>query len=600
MEHLGVAVAIFAAAVVAVPVAVRLGLGAVLGYLVAGIAIGPWVGRIVTDVPTILSFSELGVVLMMFVIGLELEPKRLWALRRSIFANGAIQLAVCAAAFAAIGLAWAPWPVALVAGLGLALSSTAIAMATLEERNLTATPAGTAGFGILLFQDIAAIPIIALVPLLATGGVALGEGQEPGWFVAGRALLVLAAVVLVGRVVMRQVFRLIALTELREIFTAAALLIVVGIAALMESLHLSMSLGAFIAGVLLADSEYRHELEADIDPFKGLLLGLFFIAVGMSIDFGVLLDQPATVLLLTAGFVALKWGLMRALTPAFGVVAGQRGLFATLLGQGGEFAFVVFSAGLAARVLDAATASLLTLVVALSMLSTPLVLLLQGRLARRRGVEDRPEADVIEGQDNPVILAGFGRVGQIVGRLLTASGVSATVLEHDPNQVEFLRQFGFKVFYGDATRLDLLEQAGIARARVLVIALDDPDTGLALASTVRERYPALKIVTRVRDLTQLYRMKDLGVTAIERETFEGALMIGRHVLEALGESPHVARNAARKFRRFNLAGIERVYPHYKDRKALVSITRESRRQMEEMFAEDRAAREREREEGGWD
>ncbi|RAS00842.1 glutathione-regulated potassium-efflux system protein KefC [Cupriavidus alkaliphilus] len=588
------------AAVVAVPLARRGGLGAVLGYLLAGAAIGPFALRLVTDVESILHFSEFGVVLMMFVIGLELEPRKLWALRRSIFGYGGAQLAACALMIGAVAaLAGAPWQVALVAGLGLALSSTAIALATLTERNLFGTPAGAASFGILLFQDIAAIPMIALLPLLATQGAAGAGAGAAGWLAAGKAVAVIGAAVAGGRYLVRPALRFIARTDMREMFTAFALLLVVGIALMMDAVGLSMALGTFLAGVLLADSEYRHALEADLEPFKGLLLGLFFMAVGMSIDFAVLARSPWLVLGLVTAFVVAKTAVLALLARHFSIARGQRLLFALLISQGGEFAFVVFGVAGGAGLLPRETEALLVLVVALSMVATPLLLLAYDRLvAPRIGAGKARPDEVITPQQNPVLIAGFGRFGQIIGRLLYSQGVGVTVLDHDPDQIDFLRQYGFKVFYGDATRLDLLEAAGIADARILVVAIDSMDDSLALIDRVRERFPDLQIYARARHVSHVYQLKDRGVQLFEREMFEGSLMLGRRVLEGLGFDPGEARNVALRFRRHNIEAIDRFYPHYTDQKKLVSLARQARDELEEMFRQDREQR-RQREEAEW-
>ncbi|MBY4946632.1 glutathione-regulated potassium-efflux system protein KefC [Cupriavidus respiraculi] len=588
------------AAVAAVPLARRLGLGAVLGYLLAGVAIGPWAFGLVTNVESILHFSEFGVVMMMFVIGLELEPKKLWALRRSIFGYGGAQMAGCALAIGiAAVLLGLSWQAALVAALGLALSSTAIALATLSERNLFNTPAGVASFGILLFQDMAAIPMIALLPMLAVQGAA---GQPTGhgdWVDAGAALGVIALVVVGGRYLVRPALRFIARTDMREMFTAFALLLVVGIAMMMEGVGMSMALGTFLAGVLLADSEYRHALEADLEPFKGLLLGLFFMAVGMSIDFGVMMREPVLVVALVAGVVGVKALVMRLLAARLGIARGQRLLFALLISQAGEFAFVVFGVAKGAALIDPATASLLVLVVALSMVTTPLLLVAYDKIVgpRLRGMSKRPD-DVIEPQDNPVLIAGFGRFGQIVGRMLYAQGIGVTVLDHDPDQIEFLRQYDFKIFYGDATRMDLLEAAGAAKARILVVAVDGLEESLTLIDGVRQRFPHLQIYARARHVSHVYLLKDRGVHLFEREMFEGSLMLGRRVLEGLGFDPMEARNAALKFRRHNIQAIDRFYPHYTDQKKLVSLARQARDELEEMFRQDREER-RKREEAEW-
>ena len=406
------------------------------------------------------------------------------------------------------------------------------AAATLDERNLKGTPTGTTAFAILLFQDIAAIPMIAVVPLLGVAAAhgATGPGMDP-LRIAG----VIAALVLGGRYLIRPALRAIAKTGLREIFTAFSLLLVIAIALLMQWVGLSMALGAFMAGVLLADSEYRHALETDLEPFKGLLLGLFFIAVGMSVDFGVFLAQPWLILGLVAGFLAIKVGVLYLLAKTFDIPRSQQALFAFLLSQGGEFAFVVFGAAQAARVFSDNVASILVVVVALSMVCTPLLLIVHdGLIAPRYRLGPKGPADAIDSNEAHVIIAGFGRFGQIVGRLLKVNGVAMTVLDHDPDQIELVRKFGNKVFYGDATRIDLLHAAGAAHARALVVAIDDIDDSLALVKAVRHEFPGLPLMARARNVTHYYDLKDLGVTIIERETFESALLLGRQVLTELG------------------------------------------------------------------
>jgi glutathione-regulated potassium-efflux system ancillary protein KefC len=574
-----------AAAVVAVPIAKRFGLGAVLGYLMAGVAIGPWGLGLISQVEDILHFSEFGVVLLLFLIGLELEPKRLWSLRRSIFGWGTAQVGLVSTALFVAGLLLgADWKAALIASLGLSLSSTAIALATLGERNLMTTGAGSAGFSLLLFQDIAAIPMIAIVPLL---GVAATSSGEPAWQTALKVAAVIAALVVGGRFLIRPLLRMIAKTEIREVFTAFALLLVIGIGLLMQSVGMSMALGTFLAGVLLADSEYRHALETDLEPFKGLLLGLFFIAVGMSIDFGVLLRAPLLVAGMLAGFLAIKTGVLFALSRYFNILAPQRLLFAIMLSQGGEFAFVIFGAAATANVFSADTASALMVVVALSMVATPLMLLAYDKLIapRLRNVDKRP-ADDVHGQNEPVIIAGFGRFGQIIGRLLRASRIGITVLDHDPDQIDLLRKFGFKVFYGDATRVDLLHAAGAGKARALVVAIDGVQESIDLVDAVRKEFPHLKILARARNVSHYYDLLDRGVTVIERETFESALQLGRRTLQELGYGAYQARQAAMKFRAHNLKSLMDVYPYYKDQKQLVSMSAQARDELEAMFARD--------------
>ncbi len=577
-----------AAAVICVPIAARLGLGSVLGYLIAGIAIGPWGFGFVGDVQATQNLAELGVVLMLFVIGLELEPRRLGAMRRTVFGGGSVQLVVSGAvlggAMLAIGL---PWQAALVGGMSLALSSTAIATQAMTERNMLETPPGRATFGILLFQDIAAIPLIALVPLL---GGAAKAGADPLWVRLGIAVAAIGGIVVVGRFLMRPALRVIARTNLRELFTAFALLLVLGIAEVMSIAGLSMALGAFLAGVLLAGSEFRHALESDIEPFKGLLLGLFFISVGMTIDFGLLGTRPLAVAGLLAGFLALKIGSLWAVARMLDMCR-ERWLFASLLSQGGEFAFVVFGVARESRVFTAEWEALLTVTVALSMATTPLLLLAHDRLlARRARAEREPDTPSADG---PVIIAGFGRFGQIVGRLLLASGIRPVVLDHDPDAVESLRRFGFRVYYGDATRLDLLESAGARKARLLVNAIDDVEDSLALVDRVRANFPELPILSRARNVSHHFELRLRGITVAERETFEAALRVGRSVLETLGVDRYRARELADAFRRANVASVEAMLPFYQDEARRMSIAKQGREELERQFAQDRERFERE-------
>ena len=581
------------AAVLAVPLAKALGLGSIIGYLAAGIAIGPWGLGLVSNVQDILHFAEFGVVLMLFLVGLELQPSRLWAMRRPIFGTGSAQVLGCAAVlFAAGWLAGLPWRISLVAALGLALSSTAIALQVLAERNLMRTSSGRAGFSILLFQDVAAIPILALLPLL---GAAAGAGDDHS---AGEVLLealkivgVIGAIVLGGRLLLRPLLRWIAKSRTPEIFTAASLLLVVGIAYLMVMVGLSMALGAFLAGVLLADSEYRSELEADIEPFKGLLLGLFFIAVGMSIDFGVLMRSPWLMAGILLGFLALKAVVIYTLAKVAGVPYQERPVFTLLLAQGGEFAFVVFQAAAGAQVFSAETASLLIGAVALSMLISPLLLVLVDRALLRRYAQLKPaappEQEISEPQEAPVIIAGFGRYGQIVARVMLAQGIPTTVLDHSVEILEIARAFGYRVFYGDATRLDLLRIAGAEHARVLVVAVDDPEQSLKIVTLARKHFPQLQLVARARDLTHWNALRDLGVTLVQRELFESSLASARTVLELMGQSPTRAQEMTRRFREHNIALADRMYPHHKDRAKMVAVAREGRAQLAEQMAKER-------------
>ncbi len=577
------------AAVLAVPLARALGLGSIIGYLAAGIAIGPWGLKLVTDPAAMLHFSEFGVVLMLFLVGLELEPRRLWALRRPIFGWGSVQLFGSAALVMAVAVAaGVDWRLALVAGLGLGMSSTAIGLSVLHERNLMATPAGQNVLSVMLLQDIAAIPILAVLPLLAAGAHADSGG---GWLGAAKAFGVIAAIVFGGRLLLRPALRWIARSNTPEIFTAAALLLVVATAALMQSVGLSMALGAFLAGVLLAESEYRTELETDLEPFKGLLLGLFFIAVGMSIDFAVVLAHPGVVAAVVLGFLLLKAGVLWTMARVMPIPLKERPVFVILLAQGGEFGFVVFQTALGAQLISAEASSLLVAAVALSMLLTPLLLVGAARWqAQHQGSTGPQLAEIDEEQAAPIIICGFGRYGQIVGRLLNANGLSATVLDHNAEAVESLRKFGWPAFYGDATRLDLLRTAGGDRARVIVVAIDDVEQSLKVVDLVRQHFPQAAIVARARDVTHWYGLRERGVQHIERETFESALHSGRSVLELMGWQPHAARNQALRFRRHNLELMLQMAPHRKDEKTLIALAKQGRQQLEEQWSREREER----------
>jgi glutathione-regulated potassium-efflux system ancillary protein KefC len=592
------------AAVIAVPVSKALGLGSIIGYLAAGIAIGPWGLGLVTNVQDILHFAEFGVVLMLFLVGLELEPKRLWSLRQPIFGWGSAQVIACAgvlfiALWAAsltipsVSSALGGWKTALVAALGLALSSTAIALQVMGERNLLPTTSGQAGFSILLFQDVAAIPILALIPLL-------GVNQEVSEASAGidiaysaiKIVAIIVSIVFGGRLLLQPIFRWIARSKTPEIFTAASLLLVVGIAALMLFVGLSMALGAFLAGVLLAESEYRRELETDIQPFKGLLLGLFFIAVGMSIDFSVLINNPWLIAGVLFAFIAIKFAVIYGITRLMKVPFQERPVLTLLLAQGGEFAFVVFQAAAGAKVFPPETASLLIGVVALSMLISPLILIPIDKLwlPRYANCDVTLPDEISEQQVAPIIIAGFGRYGQIVGRLLLAQDISTTVLDHDAEMIETARSFGYRVFYGDATRLDLLRTAGAATAQILVIAVDDVEQSLAIVDLAKEHFSQLTLVVRARDATHWNKLRDRDVTLIQRELFESSLLSGASVLELLGYAAADASRVVQLFKTHNVELLEQMYPHYKDRAKLITVAKLGRQQLAEQMARERELR----------
>jgi len=587
------------AAVIAVPVAKFLGLGSIIGYLGAGILIGPWGLKLVTDPKDMLHFAEFGVVLMLFLVGLELEPQRLWSLRKPIFGWGSLQLFGSAALLAAAAMAFGlDWRLAVVASFGLALSSTAIGLGVLAERNLMATSSGEGVLSVSLLQDIAAIPILALLPFLA---VAAGTSDGGGWLGAAKAIGTIAIVILGGRLLLRPALRWVAKSDSPEIFTAASLLLVVASAALMDRVGLSMALGAFLAGVLLAESEYRRELETDIEPFKGLLLGLFFIAVGMSIDFAVVRERPFVIAAVVAGFLVVKAAVLWAMARAMPVPKPERPVFVILLAQGGEFGFVVFQTAAQAGVITAPVSSLLVAAVAISMLLTPLLLVAADRwlIPLLAGSKKARLAEISEPQHARVIIAGSGRYGQIVGRMLFANGITPTILDHDAEAIEGLRRFGWRAFYGDATRLDLMRTAGAAEASLLVLAIDDIEQSVDVARMVRENFPALTIVARARNVQHFYELHELGVAFIERETFDSALMSARSALEHLGWQPHQARNLALRFRRYNIAQLHQMAPHRKDEAKLMAAARQGRQQLEELFALERQQAAERQARAGW-
>ena len=582
------------AAVVVVPLSKALGLGSIIGYLAAGMAIGPWGLALVTDVQTILHFAEFGVVLMLFLVGLELEPSRLWSMRRPIFGWGGLQVLSCTAILfiaAQAAFYWVEgsdhsWKVLLVASLGLALSSTAIALQVLGERNQLATPSGQSAFAVLLFQDVAAIPILALLPLLAVQ--AAGDSGNV-WLEGAKAIGAIVGIILGGRLLMRPLFRWIARSKTPEIFTAAALLLVVSIAALMQFVGLSMALGAFLAGVLLAESEYRRELETDIEPFKGLLLGLFFIAVGMSIDFGVVLKSPWLIAGTVLAFMALKAVAIYTIARAMKLPYPDRPVFTLMLAQGGEFAFVVYQQAVGLKIFTPEVGSMLLGAVALSMLLSPLVLVAIDKLLLPRYAQlGATQMDEIsEQQRSPIIVAGIGRYGQIILRILAANGYKATVLDHDAEQVEGLMRFGYRAFYGDATRLDLLRTAGATTAKVLIVAIDNVEQSLEIVDICQEYFPQLQLVVRARNVQHFYQLRAKGVTLIQRETFESSLQSAQDVLKALGHSAEDAHLSAQRFRDHNLAQIEQMWPHHQDEERLISIARAGRQQLDELMAQER-------------
>ncbi|WEM42517.1 glutathione-regulated potassium-efflux system protein KefB [Photobacterium sp. DA100] len=600
-DVLSVSVVFLAAAVVAVPIAQRLGLGSVLGYLLAGIAIGPWGLRLISDVDAILHFSEFGVVLLLFLIGLELNPKKLWQMRKPILGLGGSQVVVTSLVIAALvlllaGQSWLPavsWRDALVVGMGLALSSTAIALRVIEEQNLGGSETGQSGFAVLLFQDIAVIPMLAFLPVLAGGGG--GSWIDFAWMIGG-----ILALLVGGHFLLRPLFRWVVLSGVRELFNVAALLLVIGIALGMQSLGLSMALGTFLAGVLLAESEYRHELEIAIEPFKGLLLGLFFISVGMAVNLGLLLQYPLQILLAVVALISIKGFILYGLARLFGIRAKSRSQMAAILSQGGEFAFVLFTAAMGEGLLGRELSAFLLVVVSLSMMTTPLILLLQDKWFIRTfkaEAEAELESDVID-REPRVIITGFGRFGQVVGRLLFANKIRVTVLERDPSQIQFLRKFGYKVYYGDATQLDLLRAAGADKAEAIIICTDEPDEVMEVVDLCQQYFPKLKILARARSRVEAHELLSHGVENFSRETFAGALDLGRQALISLGMHPYQAKRAEAHFRRLDTTALRDLLPQHSEDVHLATRAREARKELEEIF--DREMRgERERHDG-WD
>jgi CPA2 family monovalent cation:H+ antiporter-2 len=553
------------AGVVAVPIASKLGLGSVLGYLIAGIAISPLLAALHVDVISLQHFAEFGVVMMLFLVGLELEPKMLWAMKAKLLGLGGLQVGLTALAVMAVAmLLGQAWTVALAIGLVLALSSTAIVLQTLNEKGLMKSDGGQGSFQVLLFQDIAVIPMLALIPLLAmpdlmgaAGHVVESAGHAeaenpglvaglPGWQRGLVTIGAIAAVVLGGSVLTRPIFRFIAIAKLRELFTATALMMVIGIALLMSLVGLSPALGTFLAGVVLANSEYRHELESDIDPFKGLLLGLFFMTVGAGINFQLLFDNFAAILGLTLGLIALKTGVLLILARIFRIGGSDRWLFALGLAQAGEFGFVLLSFTVANQVIPAAVADQLLLVVALSMLLTPALFIAYDRLiVPRHAAGSRADDDI--DAEAPVIIAGHGRFGGIVNRMLLAAGHKTVVLDVSSAQLEMLRAFDVKVFFGDASRPDLLHAAGIDSARMLVVAIDDPEQAVELVRHVSQNHPNVRIIARAMDRTHVYALYAAGARDIIRDTFDSAVRAGRSALEAMGAHPYDAERQAQGF-----------------------------------------------------
>ncbi len=579
---------LLATAVLLVPLSRRLGLGSVLGYLAGGALIGPSGLRLITDVEEIASVAGLGVVMLLFLIGIEVRPQRLWVMRRAVFVLGPAQVAVTTAALAVAGrLFGLPWPAAVVVGAGLALSSTAIVLPLLAERDLLGTAAGRDTFAVLLFQDLAFIPLVALVPLFA-------DGAAPGhvsWLELGRAAGAILAILIGGRFLIRPAFRAIGGARTPEVFTALALFVVAGSAALANAAGLSMSLGAFIGGVLLSDSEYRHEVQANVEPFEGLLLGFFFLSVGMSANLGLAVQEPWLFVALVPGLMLIKTAVAFGLGRLGGQSNRAAARFALALPQGSEFSFVLFSAAITAGALTQAMFDRATLAIALSMAATPLLFAASERfVVPRLGRVAKPAYDAIEDDGAPVIICGFGRVGQIVGRVLRMRGIAFTALEQDTEQVEVIRRFGSKVYYGNPSRPDLLRAAGAEHARLLVVALDDMEQTLRVVEVARRTFPNLRVLARARNRRHAHLLMDRGITRLVRETYHSSLRLSEMALEDLGVTPAEARSAVRFFQNYDERSLLDSQAFYEDERQLIQSARQAADELTGLFEADQRER----------
>jgi glutathione-regulated potassium-efflux system ancillary protein KefC/glutathione-regulated potassium-efflux system protein KefB len=609
-DNLTQAFVFLVASVVSVLIAHRVGLGSVLGYLVAGALIGPFGLGFVGDPESVMHAAEFGVVIMLFLIGLELEPALLWRLRGAIVGLGGAQVIVTGLTLAVVGMACGlEWRVAIAAGFILSLSSTAIVMQSLREKGLAATDFGRATFSVLLFQDIAVIPMLALFPLLATTRAADAHAGPlaglPAWAQTLAVFAAVGVVVLAGRLLTRPLFHWIARSHLNEIFTAAALALVVGVALLMQSVGLSPALGAFVAGVVLADSEYRHELESDIEPFRALLLGLFFISVGAGIDFPLIVERPVLILGLVAGLVVVNAATLYVLARAFGRPRPDAIMIALVLAQGGEFAFVLFAFAQMGGVIPAAVAGPLVAAVALSMALTPLLFVLGSRAASALSDSVTREApsDLPLTETPHAIIAGFGRFGQIVHRLLRANGYATSILEHSADQVESVRSFGNKANYGDASRVDLLRAAGAADAKLLIVAVDGQSKVNEIVEVAQKHFPHLAVLSRAFDRSHVYELMKRNIAAIERETFEGALRLGTAALRTLGWRAHQAERAAGLFRRHderNMRAMFEIWGAGDDSAEYRSAVSARRAMVEDMLRRDLATHQVSAPDEAWD
>jgi glutathione-regulated potassium-efflux system ancillary protein KefC len=581
------------AACVIVPLAGRFKLGSVLGYLFAGILIGPFGFGFIANSQQVMHFAEFGVVMMLFLIGLELEPATLWRMRKAILGLGGLQVVLTTTAFTLIGISLGyDWRLSLATSMALSLSSTAIVLQMLEEKNLFKTAAGESSFAVLLFQDVAVIPFLIIIPLLNASKISVIPknmlSNLPGWLHTIIIGLVIAVIIIGGRYLSKYLFYFIAKSNLREVFTATSLALIIGIALLMHAVGVSPALGAFLAGVVLANSEYRHTLESDLQPFKGLLLGLFFISVGMGINFALLASQPFVFAGFVIGLILIKLALLYILGQVFGLRDGQGTLFAFALAQGGEFAFVLFQYSESLDILTQKQASFLTLAVALSMITAPFLMMINDRFVIPHFMSRIPvrEYDTIAENDNSVILAGYGRFGQIIGRFLILQGVKVTVLEKDPDEIELLRKFGQRGYFGDASRLDLLQSAGAAKAKLLIIAVDDADKCLEIARLAKQHFPNLKIYARARNRRHAYELNKAGVDYFRRETFDSSLTMAQEVMKLLGGNTTDIARKAMKFMQHDEKTLRKSFEFFDREPDLISFTRQASGELERIFQED--------------
>jgi len=568
-------------AIVMVPIFHRLGFGSVLGYLIAGIVVGPFGLGLIHEAESVMHFAELGVVLLLFIIGLEIQPPKLWAMRKSLLGLGGLQILACGIVFFSISYALGfSLVTSFVFALALSLSSTAFAIQTLTERNQFNTEFGRSSFSVLLMQDLVAIPSLAIIPLLGNSKSA----EMPSLLSIVSLLLIVGALVVSSRILIRPLFRIIAATRTREIFTAATLFIVLGVATMMEKIGLSAALGTFVAGVLLADSEYRHELEADLEPFKSLLMGLFFIAVGMGVSLKLIIAQPILIIGLAIGYMALKFAIIYGVGRINRLNHENAKLMGLSISQGGEFAFVIFGIASAIKLVPEDTVLLLTAVISLSMAFSPLLNIINDQINIRLCKDQaKPAYDVITNESPEIIIAGLGRFGQIFARILRAQGIPFVAIDHDSEQIEMLRKFGNKVYYGDASRVEILEAAGANKAKFLILAIDDMDASLNTVKVVQEHFPKLKIFARARNRGHAFDLMDAGVTNIKRETFDSSAHFVGELLVQMGQTKERAAEVIEKFKLHDVAMMKEQYKVRKDDKMFVSVSHQGNAQLADVL-----------------